>query len=47
MSPLSKGAEAAEVSFNILKKPRDIFLQDMDNHAKAVVATQECALGMI
>jgi hypothetical protein len=33
--------EAADIAFKTMKKPTDILLLDMDNHAKAIVATQE------
>jgi hypothetical protein len=33
--------EAADTAFKTMKKPKDIFFLDMDNHAKAIVATEE------
>jgi hypothetical protein len=33
--------EAADVAFKTKKRPQDMFLLEVDNHAKAVVVTQE------
>jgi predicted nucleic acid-binding protein len=34
-------AEVADAAFKAMRKPKDIFLIDMDNHGKAVVVTEE------
>jgi hypothetical protein len=38
---LSGLLETADTEFKTMKKPKDIFLLYMGNHAKAIVATQE------